>query len=281
MIKTCTVAFAAMIYAAPAGAQNSPGAGGDPAQRYDACVNEVERDPPAARETALVWRAKGGGAPAQHCLALALAAAEDYTAAAQALDQLAEQLPPGSTPSPADILGQAANAWLLAGELTTARQRIDDAVTRQPKDLLLWKDKIRFAAAAKDYQQALRDVDRSLALAPRDAGLHVLRASALRHLGRMDDARDAIAEAFAIDGGGDSALLERGLIKERRGDTAGAKADWRELVGKYPDGNAAKAAAEHIDRLENPRPLPPKRKPPGAAPPKREEPAFPPAGGNN
>ncbi len=233
----------------------------DPAREYESCVRLAKTDPKAAFEAAQIWRAKGGGAPARHCGALALTAEGQFAAAALELEALADLVDAAGQPAPADVLAQAANAWLLAGNAGRARERIEEAVILRPDDVALIVDKVRILVSLKDFRTAETDIERALKLAPKSAPLHVYHASILRRLGRFEDAARAIGEAMALAGDSPAALLERGLVREQTGDPAGAKADWRALIEKYSGSIAAKAAAEHIDRLENPRPVRGRRRP--------------------
>jgi predicted negative regulator of RcsB-dependent stress response len=47
-------------------------------------------------------------------------------------------------------------------------------------------------------------------------------------------------------------LLERGNIRRLKGDTAGARQDWRRVVELAPDSAAAAAAKVNLDRLNSP-----------------------------
>ncbi len=241
----------------------------DPARQYAACVKLSESDPKQAYENANIWRAKGGGAAARHCGALALAAQQDYEGAALELEQMVDMLADGAGPTPGEGLAQAANAWLLAGRLDKARARIDEALKLEPEAVDFMQDRIRILAAGKDWDAVLTQVQAALKLDNKDAGLHVQHAAALRHLQRNQLAAEALAEAFARDGGSAAGLLEQGLIREQAGDLVGAKNSWQEAVDRFGPTLSAKAAAEHIDRLENPRPQKSEKsvKAPAKAPP--------------
>ena len=47
-------------------------------------------------------------------------------------------------------------------------------------------------------------------------------------------------------------LLERGNIRRLKGDTAGARQDWRRVAELAPDTAAAVAAKVNLDRLNSP-----------------------------
>jgi len=236
----------------------------DPAQQYAECVKLVDNDPKEAFETAQIWGAKGGGAAARHCAALALNAQKDYEGAALELELMVDLLTDGDGPRPADGLAQAANAWLLAGKLDKALERIEEALILEPNDIVFIEDHIRILAAANQWQSVVEEVEKALTLVEDDADLYVRYAAALRHLNRLDEAKSALAEAFILDGGSAAGLLEQGLLLERTGDPAAAKKAWQQTIDRFPDDLAAKAAAEYIERLENPERFVPK------SPPKKE-----------
>jgi tetratricopeptide (TPR) repeat protein len=239
----------------------------EPARQYTACVKLVDRDPKEAFETAQIWGAKGGGAAARHCAALALSAQKDYEGAALELEQMVDLLTDGDGPRPADGLAQAANAWLLAGKLDKALDRIEEALILEPNDVVFIEDHIRILAAANRWQSVLEEVQKALTLVEDDADLYVRYAAALRHLNRLDEAKAALGEAFVLDGGSAAGLLEKGLLLEKTGDPVAAKKAWQQTIDRFPDDLAAKAAAEYIERLEDPKrfaPQPPSKKEPAA-----------------
>jgi len=55
---------------------------------------------------------------------------------------------------------------------------------------------------------------------------------------------------FDLQHVGVEALVERGSIKLEAGDTAGARADWLQVLVRAPDGPAADAVRTRIELLE-------------------------------
>ena len=86
----------------------------DHAREYRACLALVPRDPVQAFEAAGAWAKQGGGAPAEHCAALALVEHGYFDIAAERLERIAATLGRDSRISPGELLAQAANVWLLA-----------------------------------------------------------------------------------------------------------------------------------------------------------------------
>ena len=231
--------------AAPAVAQTV-----DHATQYRACLALVYRTAEDALESALSWHAMGGGVPAQHCAALAQIEMGQFTLAAQRLEAAAQGLSAGTRISPADILGQAANAWILASQWTEAKRVLDAALTLAPDDANLLVDRARVAAADGDYTAALTDLDRALAINPEDDDAYAFKASALRRISRMEDALTAAASALALNPENPSARLERGLIRQALDDIAGARDDWLAVALDHagtPAATTAKALLEQLD----------------------------------
>lgn len=90
----------------------------DPARKYAQCMSLAETRPKEAREMAGQWIGLAGGEPARHCQAVAMIELGEYADAAKRLEALAE----GSRSAlevRAAMLAQAAQAWVLHGDLAT------------------------------------------------------------------------------------------------------------------------------------------------------------------
>lgn len=217
--------------------------------RYDRCLYLAEKKPQQAYDAAQIWESGGGGAPARHCVAVALVGLRHYSEAAGKLDALARDSALGGNANRAALYDQAGNAWLLAQRPDAAETSFTAALKLTPGDPDILTDRARARAMRKDWFGA--DADLSAALA-RDADrpdLLVLRASARRALGRANDARADVDNALALRPNYDEALLERGALRFAAGDKAGAEADWREVMRVVPRGSAATEAKKRIDAL--------------------------------
>ena len=106
------VLLAVLLCATPALAQ-WPG-GASPKKRYDDCLGLAGYNPAAALGVATQWVQAKGGAPAEHCAAVALVGLKRYAEAGARLDVLGRA--PGVGDLRASLLDQAGNAWLLAGD---------------------------------------------------------------------------------------------------------------------------------------------------------------------
>jgi tetratricopeptide (TPR) repeat protein len=222
----------------------------DHAKEYRACIALTHRDAWAAYEAAAQWGRRGGGRAAQHCAALALLEAGRLDQAALQLEALAANLPHDGKPSPVDALAQAANVWLLAGRLDRARTAVDLALQAEPDHPGLLVDRARILAETADFAAALADLDRAVAIDPKDDDAAAFRASALRRLNRPAAALKAAERALSLNPENPSARLERGLLRRDRGDRDGARQDWLKVVSDHGGTPAADAAKIYLERLD-------------------------------
>jgi Flp pilus assembly protein TadD len=98
--------------------------------------------------------------------------------------------------------------------------------------------------------QAADDLSHALDLDPKRADALILRATARRELGRLDDASRDIDAAYALDPDNPDLLLERGIIRQRRGDLAGARTDWQHAAALAPDTATGDLAEQNLALLE-------------------------------
>lgn len=236
-----------MLLPLAAGAQT---AAIDHERQYRSCLALVHQQPEQAFESALAWRDQGGGAPAEHCAALALLELGRPAQAAERLEALAAALGPEGKVSPASVLAQAANVWLLGDEPERALAAIDRALALEPEQPGLLVDRARALGELRRHEEALVALDRALALEPKDDDAHAFRASALRQLGRLEEALAAADAALAANAYNPSARLERGLVRMQMADLAGARADWLETTLRHPGTPAGDAAQKMIEELD-------------------------------
>lgn len=217
---------------------------------YRDCLALVRSNPDEAFAFAQTWVDTGGGLIAKHCAALALFERRHYTDAGERLEALlpdAERQAPHLLP---EILGQAANAWLLAGVPRHARELLGIALKAWPDNIDLLLDRAQVQAELNDYAAARADLDRVLALDPtRDEAL-ALRAAARRQLGDAAGALEDAETALVINARSPEALLERGLLRAAANDRRGARADLIQVRLLAPDTPAAEAAGSAIEKLD-------------------------------
>jgi tetratricopeptide (TPR) repeat protein len=247
LAQTLAAQLLALLLPLPAVAAPQPI---DNAEQYRACLALVRQAPWEAYEAARAWQPLGGGDAARHCAALSLIELKQYDAAALELEEIAEsQQDEGAVPV-AQVLGQAANAWLLAGRVDRAETAIEAAVERAPDDVGLLTDWARVLGEAGRYGEALEALQHALKLAPDDVEALVFQAAAQRHLGQGAAALASVGRALELEPGHPTALLERGLLRRAAGDEAGARADWLDLAVAYDGTPAADAAKAYLAELD-------------------------------
>jgi tetratricopeptide (TPR) repeat protein len=187
----------------------------------------------------------GGGEGARHCTALAQLALGEPERAAARLERLASESKAGNA-ARAAVYAQAVQAWTMAGQPGRAYAASTLALTLVPEDPALLVDRALAAASLSRYDEALLDLNHALQLEPGRPDTLVFRAAALRHLDRQSDAMDDVEAALARDPEHPEALLERGILKQLKGDTAGARRDWQRTVEAAPDSAAADLALQNL-----------------------------------
>jgi tetratricopeptide (TPR) repeat protein len=217
---------------------------------YDRCMALARSDPAAARTLAQGWQARAGGHPAEHCLAVALVGLKQYKDAATRLETLGQAMVRAPAPLRAEVLGQAGQAWLLAGDAERAYAAAGAALVLRPDDPDLLIDRAEAAGSAGWFDKATADLDRVLKADPARLDALIYRASAYRAQDRLDPAQADIDAALRLAPGSIPALLERGNIRRLRGDLDGARLDWQRAALLAPDSAAAVAAKTNIERLD-------------------------------
>jgi tetratricopeptide (TPR) repeat protein len=250
----CLAALASSAVAQPA----LSGRPAPAADRYQTCLNNALSMPDGAYEDAMAWRAEGGGAPAEHCAAVALTGLRKYEEAAARLDRLASSPSAGDVSLRAQILAQAGNAWLLAGRPEQAIQSFNAALSLAPDDPDTLMDRARASAIKENWAGAERDLSAALAANPSSVDALVLRASARRAQGNVKGAEGDITRALLLDANSLNALVEYGLIRAAKGDKGGAREAFLAVLAKAPDSPAADSARAEIARLDVPQPRAPR-----------------------
>ena len=235
------------------------------AEHYVRCMDEARQKPAAAFDDANAWRIAGGGHPAEHCADVALIGLGRYPEAGTKLEALADAMVKGPLGLRAQVLDQAGQAWLLAGDPARAASVLTTAIAITPNDADLLIDRAEALAGEKKYQDSVADLDRALALDDKRSDALVFRASAHRALEQFDVARRDIDAALRLAPDQPDALLERGNIRSLTGDESGARADWQRVGQIAPGSAAAKAAKDNLERAAGAAPA--------AAPPAKPAPA--------
>ncbi|MFT8418406.1 MAG: tetratricopeptide repeat protein [Acetobacter sp.] len=215
------------------------------------CMAMIGDDPYGARDYALDWQHHGGGRDARHCHALALLEAGDEDTAARELDDLAHQPAQKGENTPptlrATMEEEAAEAWLSAGVPAKAQASADYGLSVQPDSQMLRVARARSLLAQDRADLAEQELTALVARQPSTPPeAYVLLAEAERKMGRLDQAMLHVAHALAVAPDSAAALLERGIIRERKGDAAGAQQDWQKVLDLSPDSHEADLARQDL-----------------------------------
>ncbi len=215
--------------------------------QYDRCMDMLADDPAGADALAVAWKA--GGEAATQCHALAQVELGNPAAGADLLMRLAAD---SAAPAEAraEVFGEAAQAWTMAGDNAQALAAATQAIVLAPDDPDLRVTHAIAAVAMHQDGQAIEDLDQVLAADPKRADALSLRATAHRRRGDMAQAVADITLACAQDPDNADALLERGIIRQRQGDRAGARRDWQRVADLAPDTAAADLAQQNLALLE-------------------------------
>jgi tetratricopeptide (TPR) repeat protein len=215
--------------------------------QYDRCMDMLADDPAGADALAVGW--KNGGEAAMQCHALAQIELGNPAAGATLLTALAG----ASTAEPtarAEVFGQAAQAWTMAGNADQAYATATQAITLSPDDPELRVTHAIAAIAVHQDREAIDDLTDVLATDPKRADALTLRATAHRRLNELAQAKADIALACAQDPENPDALLERGIIRQRSGDRDGARQDWEKAADLSPDTPTGDLAQQDLALLD-------------------------------
>jgi tetratricopeptide (TPR) repeat protein len=220
------------------------------AAAYERCMKLARENPAAGRDLAERWLKDGGAHPADHCYAVALVGLKQYKEGAARLEKLAQAMDRAPSSLRAEVLDQAAQAWLLADDPARAYAAETEALNLRPESVDLLVDRAEAAGAAGWFDKAVADLDRALQADPKRVDALIDRASAYRALDRLDLALADIDEALKLTPNSAAALLERGDILRLKGDLDGARRDWVRVSQLAPGSAADTAAKTNIKRLD-------------------------------
>ncbi len=236
-----------MLPTTPARAQDGAA---EQEREYQDCMILARAAPADGFDSALAWASLGGGDGARHCAAVALIELGQYREAARRLERLAAELRAGKPALSLEVLVQAGQAWILAGDTARAHAVQSAALDIDPDNVELLLDRGITLATAKSYWEAVDDLNRALELAPGRSDLLTLRASAYRSLDALELAREDIARALTHAPDDPDALLERGMLRRLAGDAAGARDDWLRVIGLTEGTPTAAAARANLEKLD-------------------------------
>ena len=219
------------------------------AHEYEACLKLARLKPQDGFDSATQWAKKGGGEPAEHCVAVALIGLGDYTQAATKLDNMANNSASGPD-IVAGFLGQAAQAWTMVNNLQFAWRDQTRALKLIDTDPSLWVDRAVTLGMAGQYWEAIDDLNKALDLDPKNVDALVYRGSAWRALKTYDLARADIDRALELQPNHLQAHLESGNLYRIAGDKKAARKDWLAVIELGDGTPAAKAARDNIEKMD-------------------------------
>lgn len=226
----------------------------DASSRYASCMTGARNDPAAAEQTANTWFNEGGGAAAQHCLAVAYIGLGRYAEAGELLERMARELPEAETATIADLFGQAAQAWLLEGNYDRAIADLDQSTRLAPQNVEFVIDRAVARASGGKYQEAIDDFSKALEMAPGRTDVLVMRATAYRFIESPELALQDITQVLAAEPQNPDALFERGMLHALAGNIDAARADWQQVVTVAPGTMAADVAQANLAATKAPAP---------------------------
>lgn len=221
----------------------------DNAKKYNACITLAANDPDKAFDAALEWHGVGGGHGADHCAAVALIGLKFYKEGAERLERLAQEIK-AEKAFRAQLLGQAGQAWLLAGAFSRARDVLTAAIELDPNSVELLIDRSQAKAADKLYFQAIDDLNHALDLDPSRIDALIFRAAAYRFLDNFDIALEDVNKALSMHPDQPDALLEKGNLHRLKGETGPARKAWVKLLEVAPGSPAATAAQGNLEKMD-------------------------------
>jgi regulator of sirC expression with transglutaminase-like and TPR domain len=236
--------LAAPFLAVPGHAQEIGGL-----DEYRACLILAKTKPMDGWEEALAWQSLGGGDAARHCAAVALIGLGKHKEAASRLETLANESVREDRVR-AEMLAQAAQAWMLAGNLTRADSVQRGALKLAPGDPDIMLDHAVLLAQVHHYREAVEVLSAVLRRQPNRVEALTLRASAFRYLDDLPGAEDDVNNALKLDPNFADALLERGMLRRIKGNDAAAREDWLAAMAAAPDSEAADTARTNLEKLD-------------------------------
>lgn len=182
--------------------------------RYLDCVTLVENNAEIGRIAAQQWADAGGGAPAQHCLAIADLANDLPKLAAARLQTTADRADAGDDGERARIYSQAAEAWLIAEQPDEAEKAIDLAFGLAPDAVELLLIAAEIYEAQNRSQKVIDAVSAAETQGYGSVKGFVMRARAYYAFGDLYAAADDVVAALSSDPYNVDALVLRGNIQQ-------------------------------------------------------------------
>ena len=183
-------------------------------ERLEQCIAKIDVDTDAAYQDGLTWLAKGNRPAARHCTALALIALGEEAEGAARLEELANAPDAGGLDERGIYLAQSGNAWLMAGLPDEAIVTLTNAMKLRPEDGELYKDRARAFMLQKKWREAGKDLDVAIELQAGNAEAFRMRGHALLKLDMLDDAWRDVETAMRLAPKDIDVIVLRGDVRE-------------------------------------------------------------------
>ncbi|MBB3883523.1 tetratricopeptide repeat protein [Acetobacter oeni] len=241
--------------ASPAAVRGKPVEAALPSFSFSDCLALLDDDPSDVSDYVASHSHTGDERAVRHCEALSDVLSGDFTGGGERLDALAydatrNKNTEDATPEErADVAADAARAWLAADMARKAEESASYGLTLAPNSVALRLIRDRALLRLGQPDTALTDL-KELSSNPLLASeTHLLKATAERETGHMKAARTDIDITLAETPDDPAALLERGIIRQRLGDPAGARSDWEQVISLAADSHEADLARQDLDVL--------------------------------
>jgi regulator of sirC expression with transglutaminase-like and TPR domain len=139
---------------------------------------------------------------------------------------------------------------MLADQPDQALRDATVALALAPDDLGLLICRASVDARLGHYEPTIGDLSTALARDVERADVLLVRAASWRAMNRLDRAALDIARAIEFNPDDPEAWLERGIQRQRTGDSAGVRADWEHARGLDPNGAVADMAEQNLALLD-------------------------------
>ncbi|HEX8625785.1 MAG TPA: tetratricopeptide repeat protein [Allosphingosinicella sp.] len=244
-----------MIALLLAAAAQAAGPVDTPENRYRNCLALARTAPARAAGQAQAWLGSGGGSMAAQCLGLALSAQDKWAEAAAVFEAAAKDAESKQDRRRGDLWVEAGNARLAAGDAAAARKAFEAALaarTLVPQlEGEVHLDLGRAAVALGDPAGARVQIDKGLALVPKDPFGWYLSAALARKQNDLATAKEHIARAVSLAPDDAAILLEAGNIAGLSGEKDAALGLYARAARTAPGSDAGRAAQAAIAANES------------------------------
>ena len=218
---------------------------------YKACLNLIEQDKAQAVTEAGEWARYGkGGVLARHCYALALLATGAPLSAADELMAAAAEEPGLSDIERSNLMVQAGEILLDAGEDLSPAIAAEQALRLAPQNPAAVGLRAAIKLAGGNHGGALKDLDAAISVGGPKAEYLTLRAAAKRLSGQGTAARDDAVWATELDPNYARAWMERGRAEAMIRDQHNARQSFFKVMDLAKGTDLARAAQLALQRMD-------------------------------